>query len=397
MPHRGRSPAKAHSEFLHQRVTEALRSRLLSGLFSRGAKLPSLSAIASEFDVSAMTVRRAIATLEEEGHIHRLPNVGVFVRPDPPRRSTDSATLAFVATGLGSPFQMAIASSTQRACQRHGGAVQILDGHLDAELEMHHINRLPTSGVAGAIILPPFRDPKAIQSLQGLHSQGFPMVVVDMTLPGVHADLVTSDHEAGAYQATTYFLERGHSSVLFLTLPPYASSVLSRIQGYERGLRRLGREPLEEWRVWINLAEHIAGFEQGRKWWGAYRAVLPVLQRRQGPLAVLAIDAYAGWGVYEACRELGLSIPDDVSVIAFDETEIAHAMRPPMTVVGQRCDEIGCSAVELLRQRLETGQVKDGRRSITTQVTIDVDLIERESVADLRGGTIPAHGPVPVS
>ncbi|MBI4578963.1 MAG: GntR family transcriptional regulator [Planctomycetes bacterium] len=369
--------------FLHQRIAEALRSRMSSGVFAGGSKLPSLKEIAAEFDVSTMTVRRAIATLEREGHIHRLPRVGVFMRPDGPGRRMNSATLAFVATGLESPFQMAVANSTQRTCQRHGGAILVLDGHLDAELEMSHITRLPSSGVAGAVILPPFRHPKAVQALQHLNATGFPMVVLDMTLPGVHADFVASDHEAGAYRATAHFLERGHSGVFFLTLTPYSSSVLARVQGYERALLEYGKSPLPEWKVWIDLDEHVAGFERGRKWWGSYKAILPVLKGRRLPLAVLAIDAYAGWGVYEACRELNLRIPEDVSVVAFDETEIAHTMRPPMTVVAQRCDELGRSAVELLRRRLETGRVEAGPRKTLTQVVVDVDLIERESVANL--------------
>jgi LacI family transcriptional regulator len=211
------------------------------------------------------------------------------------------------------------------------------------------------------------------------------MVVVDMTVPGVHADLVASDHEAGAHRATAHLLEMGHSTVHFLTLPPYASSVLSRIQGFERALRETGQEPPAESKIWIDLGEHIAGYEQGRKWWGGYRAMLPVLRKARGPLAVLAIDAYVGWGVYEACREVNLRIPEDVSVVAFDETEIAHAMHPPMTVVAQRCDEIGRAAVELLKRRIETGPAGQGPQKTITQVIVNVDLIERESVAGPAG------------
>jgi DNA-binding LacI/PurR family transcriptional regulator len=97
-------------------------------------------------------------------------------------------------------------------------------------------------------------------------------------------------------------------------------------------------------------------------------------------MAVLAIEAYIGWGVYEACRELGLRIPDDVSVVAFDDVEIVHAMRPPLTVVAQRLDDIGQAAVELLKRRIEAGDTAEGPRKSLTQVIVDVDLIERGSV-----------------
>src|SRR3989304_2701742 len=73
---------------LHRSVAEALRRRLLSGALNDGSKLPALREMASEFEVSTMTIRQAIRTLEREGHIYRIPGVGAFVRPTVPRRIT---------------------------------------------------------------------------------------------------------------------------------------------------------------------------------------------------------------------------------------------------------------------------------------------------------------------
>jgi LacI family transcriptional regulator len=102
-------------------------------------------------------------------------------------------------------------------------------------------------------------------------------------------------------------------------------------------------------------------------------------------VAIFAIDPPAAWGVYEACRELGLRIPQDVSIVGFEDSEIAHTMRPPMTIAAQRTDEIGRAAVELLVERFESPPPdQDGRRSYK-HVVIDVDLIERESVARASG------------
>ena len=98
-------------------------------------------------------------------------------------------------------------------------------------------------------------------------------------------------------------------------------------------------------------------------------------------VAVLAIDAYTTLGVYEAWHELGLRIPDDVSVIGFDDSEIAHIVKPPTTIIAQRADEIGHAAVELLERRISTKFDTNGSRKTCTHVTIDVDLIERQSVS----------------
>jgi LacI family transcriptional regulator len=163
-----------------------------------------------------------------------------------------------------------------------------------------------------------------------------------------------------------------------------SSSVTARIHGYQRALRTARIDPLPEWLVEIDLATHLAGYRDGVKWRGGCVAIKPVLPKLELPCAVLAIDAYVGWGVYEACQELGLRIPEDVSVVAFDDSEIAHAIRPPMTIISQRTDEIGRTAVELLMRRLNTGHGEDGARRTFTQAIIDVDLIERQSVAVVR-------------
>ncbi len=374
-PHpNGDSPA-----FLHRSVSDALRKRITRGDLAGGGKLPALNELAAHFNVSTMTVRRALRTLELEGHVERLPNVGVFARAKPPIGGGN--TLAFIGSDLDSPFQMALANGARRACQQHGGAMQLLDGHFDAELEAGNISKLPRSGARGAIILPPFTHPKTIEAFERLHARGFPMVLVDQTLPGLTTDLVSSDHEDGAYRATTYLLEHRHRQVLFLTHPPVSSSVAARIQGYERALRVASIDARAEWKVWIDVGEQIAGYREGRKWLGGYHAVLPALRDATPPVGVLAVDAYAGWGVYEACRELGLRIPDDVSLVAFDETEFAHAMRPPMTIIAQRLDDIGRAAVELIERRIQGEPITQGNRKTLNCVIVGVDLIERGSVA----------------
>ena len=98
-------------------------------------------------------------------------------------------------------------------------------------------------------------------------------------------------------------------------------------------------------------------------------------------MAIFALNDYVGWGVYQACRELNLRIPEDVSVIAFDDSELTRALTPPMTVVAQRPGELGLKAMELLERRL---QAADPTKLAPEHVVIGVDLIERESVADLR-------------
>jgi LacI family transcriptional regulator len=373
------------AEFLHRTVADALRHRVTAGLLAGGSKLPTLRKIADEFAVSTMTVRQAIRTLEIEGHVYRIPGVGAFVRPQAPGRVVTQRMLAFAASDLASAFEMGIARGIERACQKHGWSIQILDAQHEVEIERRNMGRLPASGSEGAMILPTWGNNRCVEALFKLQQTGFPLVLVDRIPAGLQADLVESDHEQGAYLATRYLLDHGHSQVMMLTPPPLVSSIAARIQGYERALLEAGVNPRPDWKIWLNLELQASAFEQHRRWLGGYSAMLPVLKQAITPVGVFAVDPYTAWGVYEACRELGLKIPQDVSVIGFDESEITQAMRPPITIISQRTDEIGAAAVELLENRIKTGLPRFEKRRTYTHAVVDVDLVERDSVAYVAG------------
>lgn len=366
-------------DFLHRSISEAIRRRLSCGGPAEANRLPSLRKLAGELAVSTMTVRRALRTLEREGHVYRIAGVGAFTRP--PSSQCSERRIAFVGSDLRSPFQMSVALGCQRAGQDRSWPIQFLDAQWDTHAESAGLQRLAGASLDGALFLPPFSNPHTPEVLHSLQNSGLPMVLVDMTVQGLKTDLVCSDHEEGVHKATKYLLDHGHRRVVFLTHPPVASSVAARIAGYERALTAAGILPRPEWKAWVDLEIHLAGYREGRKWWGGCQAILPLLRQLERPLAVLAVDSYVGWGVYEACQQLNLRIPEDVSVIAFDDVEIAHAMSPPMTIISQRTEEIGRAALELLDERIKAGpQVTPGRQDLR-QVLIEVDLVERGSVA----------------
>lgn len=375
------SSGQSGPRFLYESVLDQLRKRVTDGRTPDGEKLPTLKTLAEELDVSTMTVRKAIRTLEDEGHVRHISGVGTFVRQDPRLPPVTQRFIAFVGACIGSTFQMGIAHGVQRAGQRHRWAVQLLDAHLDSEIEGDNIENLPASGVKGAIVLPPLADPRTVRILFEVQAKRFPIVLVDQEISGLKADLVASDHEAGGYQAANHLLSRGHRQIVMLTHPTSSSSVAARVAGYQRALTGAGVPPKPEWLAWIDPATHAAGYREGRRWLGGYQAILPVLRQIQPPVAVIGIDAYVGWGVYEACRELNLRIPEDVSVIAFDDSEVTHALRPSMTIISQRMDEIGRTAIRLLERRIEAMQTTESVPTEFRHVFVDVDLVERESVA----------------
>jgi DNA-binding LacI/PurR family transcriptional regulator len=365
----------------YQSVSDGLRRRLADGSLAPGIKLPALRDLADEFKVSTNTVRVAIRSLEREGFLYHVPAVGAFVSPNYPGQDSTLAvktTIALATIDIGGLFEMGIAKGIEQACQERGWSLQIYDAQCDSQLETRNLGRLKDAGVRGAIIMP-ICDQDNIETLFKLKLAGFPMVLVDRAVGGLKVDVVHSDNEKGAYLAVRHLLDRGHRRVFMVTEPAGVTSIDARVRGYERAMLERGLHSARESIVWMDPVVSIRGFREGRRYLGAYEAIRPVLQRVEKPVAIFAHSDYSGWGTFEACRELGLRIPEDVSVLCFDDSDITRALNPPVSTMAQRPLEIGGMAVDLIARRLEAGKADLEPR----HVLVDVDLIERNSVAVL--------------
>lgn len=370
----------APSSRRYQVVSEALRTYLKDGSWSPGAKIPTLRELAGRLCVSTSTVRNAIRVLEREGKLYHLPAVGTFVRPvHTGQVATEQIMVALVATDLGSPFSVEVTRGVEQACQARRWRLQIYDSRLDAHLELDNLHRLRDSGCRGAILFPSCQD-DTIETIFKLKLDGFPLVLVDRGLRGLKVDTVESDHENGAYLAVSHLVRAGHRRIfMHAGSSPPPSSVEARIRGYERALLENGIKPPPEWFIWSApvTSQDLAEGRRGR-WLRAYEAACQTLKSVELPTAVFAENVYPALGTLRACQEMGLRIPADMSIVCFDDAEISEAMLPPMTYVAQRSLELGCKAIELLEQRLQTPEGN------AQKVLVDVELVERQSVAPPR-------------
>jgi GntR family transcriptional regulator, arabinose operon transcriptional repressor len=356
-------------------VTEALRREMAEGRLAAGVKLPALRELAEQYQVSTNTIRQAIRVLEREGCLYHVRDVGAFVHPSFPGKIGARISVALATINIGGALEMAIARGIEQACQQRGWELLIYDARLNPALEASNLGRLENSGTRGAIVMP-ISDHANLETLVKLKLAGYAMVLVDRGVPGLKVDLVESDHEKAGYLATEHLLCNGHDQVFMLTWPPLATSIAARIRGFERAMLKRGREPTRGNMIWIDPQMSARGVQESKPWLEGYQAVLPALRQHRGPMAIFALNDYVGWGVFEACRELGLRIPQDVSVICVDDSDITRALTPPMTVVAQRPDEIGRRAVELLERRLRA----PGEHHEPAHEIVDVDLIRRQSV-----------------
>jgi len=214
------------------------------------------------------------------------------------------------------------------------------------------------------------------QHLQEVQNAGRPLVLLDRYIPSLEVDTVVTDDRAAASAAARVLIEAGHRRIGYLSAtdsndPVYKdpaqihlSTVQDRIAGFLDAAANAGISGSEDY---IRLGVKRSGT--------ARRIISDLLSLPARPTAILASDNVVALEVFKAVRALGLSIPDDLSLIAFHDAEWTSVTSPPITVVAQPSYELGMESAKVLIERIR-GHVRAPRRLVLTTT-----LIERQSVS----------------
>lgn len=190
-----------------------------------------------------------------------------------------------------------------------------------------------------------------------------PYVVLDRRLPGEAVDSVRCDSVGGAYQLTHHLLGLGHRRIGVITGRQDHSTALDRVEGARQAVREAG---FDENTLTVCWGE----FTQA----SGYKYTEQFLQSEPRPTAIFAANNFIAIGVMRCLREQGLNVPNDISVVAFDDLPIAITIDPFFTVAAQPAYEMGKRATELLLARLA------GDVSTKSQETVLlVEMIVRKS------------------
>lgn len=256
-------------------------------------------------------------------------------------------------------FPAAIRGIEDTAGER-GYTVILCSTDEDADKERMHIENLRRRLVDGFIF---FTARPGHEYLLDLPGEGVPVVFLIRQL-GRSVNTVVLDNEGGAYQATRYMISRGLRKIALingeLEMPLYRD----RYAGYARAMREAGLDEPP------GLVVHgISGWDDG------YRVMTELLEAGHGPDAVFATSDPKAMGIIRAIRDRGLQVPEDISVMGFDNLDFSTQIDPPLTTVAQPFYEMGVSACRRLIDRIETG-----RSSRPKTEVLPAQLVIRKSV-----------------
>ncbi len=273
-------------------------------------------------------------------------------------------TIGLIIPDISNPFFSSIARFIELESRKAGFSVMICDSEEDSEIERDSIKILGMRKVDGMIICPVGKESKYISAIV---KQNVPVVTVDRYFPELDLAYVVSDNYHGSIDAVNHFIENGHQKIAFIQGLTDSSVNKDRLRGYKDALRMNG----------IPLSDTmVVGDSFGEQ--SGYIGAKFLLNRSERPTAIFAGGNLISFGAMRAIAEENLSIPDDISIIAFDDQAFSGYLSTPMTTIGQKKEEIGKISIKLLLNQMNLESTTE-----QTGIMVPTELIVRKSVKKL--------------
>jgi LacI family transcriptional regulator len=257
------------------------------------------------------------------------------------------------------PFYYPVMQGVEQECERLN--LSVVYGSMKVDENSHLVEwpaLLKDQPLDGLIILGAVLSPNQAKEMADQR-----MVIVDGAAPGLDCDCVKADNLSGMYQATAYLIQQGHSEIGLIGGGARAHpSIRERRHGFEQAMHDYGLQPV------VMVDSLISDPEQ------AIAPARAMLEDFPHLGAVVAVSDYVALGVMKAAHALGRRIPDNLSVIAFDNLHLSQHMIPALTTINVEKTYLGVLAVRQLYDRW----VYPDRPPVTC--LIGTQLVERESV-----------------
>lgn len=332
----------------------------------RTVKTPTMREVAQLASVSVQTVscvvngtgsispetRERVLQAIEQLNYHRDPIARSM-------RTGRTQLIGLLVLDITNPVLSLIASAVEAEAYARNYGVLLYNVSQDKRREHAYLEAVAERLVDGLIIVNAVDREKTFAEIQ---RSAIPTVLVDC-LASTSIPSVSVDNHQGAYLATTHLIELGHRRIAHLSGAPALEVARQRIIGYEQALDDHG---LAYKRI-CHPVNNRWDFRSG------YLATQHLLETTPRPTAIFAAGDQMAMGAYRALAEAGVRVPDDVSVIGFDDIEAANYISPPLTTIRQPFEEIGQRALALLFELL------GDRRPAKTQVILPPELILRQS------------------
>ena len=323
-----------------------------------GVSIGTVSAVLNRKDtVSDGTRERVLRAMSE---LHYRPSAAARRRLQP----TSAKSIGLIVKEVNNPYFADIIFGAQEAARELGYSVLVGHTERSHDLEQQIADLLVAKDVDGLIINPLLNDGADRSHLAEIRWTNVPLVLIE-GVEGVQASVVDVDNVSAEQGVVEYLVGLGHQRIVHVAGPRYSTHSDERVEGLRRAFAA-AEMPVGEGTV-IHAG---AGLADG------YRAALDAFRDGEHPTAVTCYNDLVAIGVMRALRELGLRVPEDVSVVGFDDIDVSGYLATPLTTVRMPRREIGRRATRMLVEAVEAEGGMAPQR-----VQLDTELVVRASTA----------------
>ena len=338
------------------------------GVFKPDDKIPTEEEIVHITGLARATIRQAIQNLVNMGYLVRKRRLGTFVLQqtiDDHKRPIIGMLVPDIRAGYAP--EVARGAEDEAAKSKHSLILCNTDDlYIKADF---HADRLIEQNVSGVIFVPTAAtDERNRQIVDKFRNNGILVVLADRHISNLEIDLVTTDNFEGAYKATQYLVQQGHTQIAVI-LSTLFSTERKRLEGYRKALSDHGISEDPD----IVLATNDPFIEEKY-----YRYVRSLLSNHVSFTALFAGHDRIAYIVESVAGEIGLHIPEDIALIGYDDLNLMYPLPVPLTTMHQPIYEMGQESMRVIIERM------GGKTGDPEEHVLQSYLVERESAAPPR-------------
>lgn len=273
-------------------------------------------------------------------------------QPNPVARTLimkESRLIGLLIPGIENTFISIFVQAIEKELFKNNYTTLLCNTNRDMDIELYYLKLLKEKYVDGVVLLTSAPKPQQIAFFEN-HS--VPVVFASHTDTEGRFSCVNIDDYQATYDATSYLIRLGHRRIAFFTGPRVYFQIIRRLSGYKQALADHGIEYDESL-----IYELDYDIESG------YKSGIKLFREKDVPTAICCVSDMVAIGAIRAAEDSGYRVPEDISVMGFDDIPIAGAYRPGITTVRQPVHELGVQAAQMLLQQIrqKEGYVKEAR------------------------------------
>jgi len=307
-----------------------------------------------EYRISKQTEQKVIATVKRLNYV---PNYFAANL-----KSGKSKTVALIVPSFSNPFYTSIVSELNVEIRKLGYTTIITETDENADIEKLELQQMTSRNIEGIIIVP-CRDQS--DYIKKLYDQGLPIVCIDRYFENLDVPYVSVDNYDGAYTATKHLIENGHSNIVCIQGIQVSATTRLRVMGFEDAMQEVGLKNYS-----------IVGDDFTSQ--NGYLETKLLLNQKILPTAIFTLSNTIALGCLKAFKEQGLRVPEDISIITFDDQAFMDYFETPLTCIAQPVSDISKIAIKFLFARINN--IKEN----TNQVLLKPEIKFKKSVRNIQ-------------